>query len=107
MRLEKQYATGMDSLVQGYIRLMKLGPALNRRRIYAAWDSVTGAGPHTIRKSFKDGKLYITLSSSVMRSILYMQRDLYAARINAALKQDELFTQGDEKVGSVKEIILK
>ena len=40
MRLEKQYATGMDSLVQGYIRLMKLGPALNRRRIYAAWDSV-------------------------------------------------------------------
>ena len=54
MRLEKQYATGMDSLVQGYIRLMKLGPALHRRRIYAAWDSVTGAGPHTMRKSFKD-----------------------------------------------------
>ena len=42
-----------------------------------------------------------------MRSILYMQRDLYAARINAALKQDELFTPGDEKVGFVKEIILK
>lgn len=107
MKLEKRYATDMQALTKGYIRLMNLSSALNRRRIYAAWDEASGAGQHTIRRSFKDGKLYITLGSSVMRSILYMQRDIYVKKINAILRQDELFTPEDPKVGFVKEIILK
>ena len=42
-----------------------------------------------------------------MRSILYMQRDIYVKKINAILRQDELFTPEDPKVGFVNEIILK
>lgn len=107
MKMQKQKAVGMESLMPAYIRVMQLAPGLNRRRIYAAWDEVTGAASQTLRRSYKDGKLYITLSSSVLRSVLYMQRDIYIKRINELLAQDELFTKGDPRVGYVNEIILK
>ena len=43
----------------------------------------------------------------MLRSVLYMQRDIYIKRINELLAQDPLFTPTDSKVGYIKEIILK
>ena len=107
MKMQKQTARTMESLIPAYIKMMQLAPPLNRRRIYSAWDEVTGAGPQTLRRSLRDGKLYVTLNSSVLRSVLYMQRDIYIKRINELLAQDPLFTPTDSKVGYIKEIILK
>ena len=107
MKMQKQTARTTESLIPAYIKMMQLAPSLNRRRIYSAWDEVTGAGPQTLRRSLRDGKLYITLNSSVLRSVLYMQRDIYIKRINELLAQDPLFTPTDSKVGYIKEIILK
>ncbi len=107
MRFEKKRSEGMESVVQAYIRAMKLSPALNKRRIFAAWNQATEAGQYTIRQSYRDGRLTVTLNSSVVRSMLYMQRDIFVKRINEILDRDELFNSDDPNVGFVKEIVLK
>ena len=104
-RLARKEAVGMEELVQYFIREMRLSSGLNRQRVFEAWDSVTGAGPYTLSKSYAKGVLYVSLSSSVVRSQLYFQRADIAQRINAALAADELFT-GDA-AGYVKSIVLK
>ena len=96
----------MDQLVQQYIKSMKLAAGLNTQRIFAAWDSVSGASHYTIKRFFRDGKLYITLSSSVICSQLSMQKDVLLRKVNNALAGDDLYI-GNAVDGPVKELILK
>ena len=104
-RLGRKEAVGMDELVAAFIRDMKLSSGLNRQRVFAAWDAVTGAAPYTLSKRFAKGILFVSLSSSVVRNQLFFQRDGIAARINEALAADDLFT--GEAAGFVKSVILK
>ena len=78
----------------------------NTQRIFMAWNEVSGAAQYTIKRFFRDGKLYITLSSSVVCSQLSMQKDVLLKKVNAAVVGDELYI-GQEKEGPVKELILK
>lgn len=107
VRLHRKEALGMDKIVEEYIRQMKLSTGLNTQRIFAAWDACSGAGPWTLRRFFRGGKLYITLSSSVMRSQLFLQKALLIEKMNAFLSQDELFTEDNKTVGFIQELILK
>ena len=107
VRLHRKEALGMDKIVEEYIRQMKLSTGLNTQRIFAAWDACSGAGRWTLRRFFRGGKLYITLGSSVMRSQLFLQKNLLVEKMNAFLAQDELFTKDNETVGFIKELILK
>ena len=104
-RLARKEAVGMDELIRWFVQDMRLSSGLNRQRVFAAWDKVTGAAPYTLSKTFFKGILYCTLSSSVVRSQLSFQRNEIAGAINAALAEDELFTGPAE--GYVKSIILK
>lgn len=97
----------MDKIVEQFIRSMKIAAGLNTQRIFEAWDVCSGAAPYTLKRFFRDGKLYITLRSSVYRSQLWMQRDLIVAKMNAFLREDSLFVKDYPKVGYVKELILK
>ena len=72
-----------------------------------AWDAASGAARYTVRRFYRDGKLYITVDSSVVRSQLSFQRDALLKKINALLAEDSLFTRDDARVGFVKELILK
>lgn len=105
--ISKKEPVSVGSVIGAYIRSMSLAPKLNTQRIFAAWDDCSGAGPFTLKKYFREGKLYITLNSSVIRSQLYYQKDLILEKINAALSDDPLFTKDNRNVGFVKEIILK
>ena len=58
----------MEELVQQFIQSMKLAPGLNTRRIYEAWDQASGAAHYTLRRYFRDGKLYITRGSATWRN---------------------------------------
>ncbi len=107
VRIHRKEAVGMDSIVREYIRQMKIATGLNTQRIFAAWDACSGAGPYTLKRFFRDGKLYITLNSSVLRSQLFLQRDLLIEKMNRFLDQDELFTQDNRTVGYIRELILK
>ena len=107
VRIHRKEAIGMNELVAQYIKSMKLAAGLNTQRIFAAWDACSGAASCTLRRYFRGGKLYITLNSSVVRSQLYMQKDLLIEKMNAFLAQDELFTDDNKSVGFIEELILK
>ena len=106
-RVARKTAVSLSEAIQEYLKVAKLSAGLNTQRIFAAWDAASGAGRYTVRRFFRDGKLYITVDSSVVRSQLSFQRDVLIEKINALLAQDELFTQDDARVGIVKELILK
>jgi len=97
----------MDSLLGRCIRSMGLTPGINTRRIFAAWDEASGAGPFTLNRFFRNGTLYITVRSSVIRSQLYFQRDLLIEKINTILRADAMFDPTSQTVGFVKNIVLK
>ena len=106
-RVARKTAVSLSEAIQEYLKAAKLTSGLNTQRIFAAWDAASGAGRYTVRRFFRDGRLYITVDSSVVRSQLSFQRDTLIEKINTLLAQDELFTRDDARVGIVKELILK
>ena len=106
-RVARKTAVPLSDLIREYIQASKLTAGLNTQRIFAAWDAASGAGRYTVRRFFRDGKLYITVDSSVVRSQLSFQRDVLLEKINALLAQDELFTRTEGDADIVKELILK
>lgn len=97
----------MDEVVKQYIKSMKLSAGLNTQRIFEAWDVCSGAGEFTLKRFFRDGKLYITLSSSVVRNQLHFQKEDLVEKMNGFLSNDSLFTEDNRTVGYIQELILK
>ena len=107
-RIPRKDAVGMAELVSEYIREMKLTSGLDRQRVFAAWNEVSGASRYTIGLYFRNGMLYCTLSSSMVRSQLYFQKELILKKMNDLLKKDELFSGGKDDGGEyIKELIFK
>ena len=106
-RVARKTAAPLSDLIRAWLKSEHLTASLNTKRIFAAWDAASGAGRYTVRRYFRDGRLYITVDSSVVRSQLYFQREALVDKINALLDQDELFTRDDARVGLVQELILK
>lgn len=105
--LGRKKALDMSQVIEMYIKSMNLSAGLNTRRIFEAWDQASGAARYTIRRYFRDGKLYVTLNSSMVRSQLSFQKEPLMAAVNQILENDELFIKDDPKVRFVEEIILK
>ena len=106
-RIPRKTAISVEEALKAYLRQAPLTPGLNTQRVFAAWDEASGAGSVTVRKFFRDGKLYITVSSSVIRSQLLFQKQGLIEKINEILSRDMLFDTEDTTVGFVKELILK
>lgn len=107
MRIERKNAQTLEDALMQMLKDARISSGHNTRRIFEAWDGASGAAQYTTRRFFRDGKLYITLSSSVARSQLYMQRNLLIEKMNALLRADSMFIQDDPNVSFVKELILK
>ena len=107
VKIHRKEAVRMDQLVEEFIKSMRIAAGLNTQRVFAAWDACSGAGPYTLKRFDRGGKLYITLNSSVIRSQLYFQRDILIEKMNAFLAQDTLFTADNRSVGFIQELILK
>jgi len=108
--LRRQEAVGMDVLVKEFIKSLKLASGLNARRVFEAWDKVSGAGKYTVALNYRNGILYCSMSSSVVRSQLYLQKDIIRGQINKLLLEDEMYTAepGKDRCNPpVKDIILK
>ena len=106
VQIHRKEAVGMDKIVSDYIKSMKIAAGLNTQRVFAAWDACSGAASCTLKRFYRNGKLYITLNSSVIRSQLYFQRDLLIEKMNAFLSEDALFTADNHTVGFIQELIL-
>ena len=107
VRITRKKAQGMDELIGEFISDMKIASGLNTRLIFNAWDKASGAAQYTTRRFFRDGSLYITLSSSVVRNQLSFQKILLVEKINQILLNDGLFVKDDPRTGYVKRLILK
>ena len=107
VRIHRKEAVSMEKLVETYIKQMKLAAGLNTQRIYEAWDACSGAAPYPLRRYFRGGKLYITLSSSVIRNQLLFQKDALVEKMNSLLAQDPLFTKDNNTVSFIETLILK
>lgn len=106
-RINRKNAIPLGTAIQEYLESSRLSTGMNTRRIFAAWDAVSGAGPFTIKRYYRSGKLYITLQSSVVCSQLYPRRGELTDKINEFLSRDEFFCPDNKTVSWVEEIILK
>ena len=97
----------MPELIEQYIKEMKLTSGFNRQRIFEAWDVVSGASRFTLDRFFRDGMLYCTISSSVVRNQLYFQKDVLLKKINEYLEADEMLVRDGKDVPLVRNLILK
>ena len=107
VKLHRKEAVGMEEIVRQYIKSMKITTGLNTQRVFAAWDACSGAAPFTLKRFFRGGRLYITLSSSVIRNQLSFQKAELLRKMNATLSGDKLFTADNRTVGFIQELVLK
>ena len=106
-RIARKQAVSIAEVLRDWLKSERLTVPLNTQRVFEAWDNASGAGRYTTKRFYRDGKLYITLSSSVIRSQLSFQKDAMLEKINSLLSDDPLFTDGELLAGKVKELILK
>jgi len=106
-RIGRKEAQGMMELVEQYIREMKLTSGFNRQRVFEAWDVVSGASRYTVDRFFRDGMLYCTISSSVVRNQLYFQRDILVRKMNEYLRSDAVMICSKDDSDMIKNLILK
>ena len=105
--VRRKEALTMEEVIEEYIKSAKIASGLNTQRIFAAWDACSGAAPFTLKRFFRSGKLYITLSSSVIRNQLSFQKAELLRKMNATLSGDKLFTADNRTVGFIQELVLK
>jgi len=106
-RIRRKEALSIAQAVKLWMQSEHLGATFNTRRIFKAWDDVSGAAQYTLKRYFRDGTLHITLSSSVVRNQLSFQKDILIEKLNKALEGDELFEKDNPDVSMVREIKLK
>ena len=105
--LERKDPSPMSDLVPMFLRLSGMTSVVNENLILSAWDKVTGAGQYTLKKYVRNGTLICHISSSVVRSRLYFQKEESVAAINAEVASDPVNAgnQGNRKY--LKGIMLK
>lgn len=101
--MPRKQAQSMDEVIHDYIRSLKIASGLGYRRIFEAWYKASGAECYTSDIFFRDGNLFCTMNSSVVRNQLMFQKDALLESINTILAQDELYTENLY----VKNLILK
>lgn len=105
--IRRKEALSMETVIEEFIKSAKIASGLNTQRIFSAWDECSGAGPFTLKRYFRSGTLYITLSSSVIRNQLYFQKEALIEKMNAMLAEDPLFTKDNRTTGFVRELVLR
>ena len=80
----------IKDVLQEFIIEERLEDGLQRVRIFGAWDLVVGdAGARaTTSKFFRDGILYCTINSSIIRTQLYYRKEEIALKINKMLNDN-------------------
>ena len=105
--IKRKEPIGMGKAVQEFIRELKLENGVNTQRVLSVWDEVSGAAAYTSDKYFKDGVLYVTVRSSVVRNNLYFQLAALIIAMNDRLSKDSLVVRDAPGWKGVTKIILR
>lgn len=107
--LRKRSSEEIGSLSSGILSDMHLLEGLRRQTVFNAWYDVSGAGRYTVGLFLNDGILYVSMSSSVVRSQLSFQLDGIVMAMNRQLAADKVFVKfyGGNPHNPVRKIVLK
>lgn len=85
--MQREQTKPLNELIDVFVKEFGLQEGLNEARVLALWDKLLGASvvKATLHKRFKEGKLYVRLSSSVVRSYLFTERRSIVEKMNLAL----------------------
>lgn len=77
----------ISAIIEEFIKEEHLEEGLNRTRLFRAWDIVVGenGARATSNKFFREGVLYCTINSSIMRTQMYYNRENIIAQLNKML----------------------
>lgn len=103
-KIKKSEAEPLESIMKLFIKRQGLTANMNCQLVFDAWDKVSGVASYTLNRFYKDGTLYCTISSSIVRNQLYFQKEAIVRDINREIESDKLF---DRTKGLVKTIVLK
>lgn len=89
--MRRQQADTIGDIYKAILDHTWLGPAMQKIEVFRAWEEVVGAraARATANKFFRDGVLYLTLSSSVLRSQLYFRLEDIRHQINSKVTGSE------------------
>ncbi len=90
-----------------FIKENRLTGGINTRCVYSAWDEASGAGKYTVRRFFRNGRLYVTMSSSVVRSQLQFQKTALLEKMRKILSTDIIYDTSDPSNGRLEDLIIK
>lgn len=88
-KLRRTSAEPVGDILKLFVVHNRLGYGLFDQELFRLWDSISGAGRHSTNKFFRDGTLYVTITSSLLRSQLNFQLDLIRIKINQMLDESE------------------
>lgn len=88
----------LGSVIEKILSGTPVSKGLIENDVCHAWDRVCGLPQGAVKRSYNDGILYVTFSSSALRSMMYPSRDSIAARINAYLAANPRFAEIDTPV---------
>jgi len=85
--MRREQAKPLKELLTLFIREHGLQAGLDEARVLALWDEQLGAVvvQATLQKRFREGKLYVRLGSSAVRSYLFTERRKIVDNMNKTL----------------------
>ena len=85
--MQRTNSNKLSQLLMEFIKEQGLVEGLRNVRIGHAWDKAVGEkyAFHTTSKYFKNGILYCSIDSSIVRNQLYFRQDDIVAQINSIL----------------------
>ncbi len=88
--MKRENSIKIDKLMELFVRQYGLEEGLSSIRVFAAWDEIldTRYSKVTSAKFFKEGILYCTITSSVARNHLFMNKNKIMADINQKLGKE-------------------
>lgn len=104
-RVTRKEAVSVAQAIKLLLSREHMASAHNSYRISLAWDQASGAAKYTVKRYYREGKLYITVDSSVVRNQLLFQKTALIEKMNHILGNDEMFIQS--VTPPVQELILK
>ncbi len=88
--MQRNKTQSIAEAIRAYLKESRLEKPLKERQLLQSWESLLGksVARATTRIYLKEGKLFVHLSSSVVRNELYMLQEEIVRKLNEAAGED-------------------
>lgn len=88
--MERNNTRSIAEVIRAYLKESRLEKPLKEKQLVQSWESLLGksVARATTKIYLKDGKLFVHLSSSVVKNELYMLQDEIIRKLNDAAGEE-------------------